>query len=307
MIYIINKSMLQLQEIIKEVYDRLAVDDDNTTYSKEGRVIPKINSVMHRILSDRKYDVVTENSLHAPCIKWGDLQFLRWTYSFERKPNKVSCETTPEWENRVYILNTQKMAIKWYCLIKGEIYHYQVETDGTRNRLLLDRDAPTTIEWGSDIEFLYKIPEESEATYQLFTVVNNREVEMVYADYRYQNDFSQFRSILYKDGISLIRICVYDARFFQTFKLNYYKKIPSLVEDTDTTVFPEERWDREVLALLVAGELLYETEKTDDASIKLNEWYWNLVLFYDKYATTNKGYREDLWWNRNLQSKNVII
>lgn len=307
MIYIIKNTMLQLQEIIKEVYDRLAVDDDNTTYSKEGRVIPKINSVMHRILSDRKYDVVTENSQHAPCIKGWDLQFLRWTYSFERKPNKVSCETTQEWDNRVYILNTQKMAIKGYCLIKGEIYHYQVETDWTRNRLLLDRDAPTTIEWGSDIEFLYKIPEESEATYQLFAVVNNREVEMTYADYRYQNDFSQFRSILYKDGISLIRICVYDARFFQTFKLNYYKKVASLVEDIDTTVFPEERWDREVLALLVAGELLYETEKTDDASIKLNEWYGNLILFYDKYATTNKWYREDLWWNRNLQSKNVII
>lgn len=61
--------MLQLSDIIKEVYDRLAVDQDNTTYGTWTRVVPKINSVMHRILSDRKFDVVLEKSQYAPNIK----------------------------------------------------------------------------------------------------------------------------------------------------------------------------------------------------------------------------------------------
>jgi hypothetical protein len=40
---------------------------------------------------------------------------------------------------------------------------------------------------------------------------------------------------------------------------------------TDKTVIPDERWDLDMLAVLVAGELLYETERTDDAAMKLNE------------------------------------
>jgi hypothetical protein len=63
----------------------------------------------------------------------------------------------------------------------------------------------------------------------------------------------------------------------------------------------------DMLAVLVAGELLYETERTDDAAMKLNEWYGNLILFYDKYANTNKWFRQEMWWNRNLQRKAPII
>jgi hypothetical protein len=47
----------------------MSVDSDNTTYSTWGRVVPKINSVMHRVLSDRKFDVVLEKSQYAPNIK----------------------------------------------------------------------------------------------------------------------------------------------------------------------------------------------------------------------------------------------
>lgn len=144
------------------------------------------------------------------------------------------------------------------------------------------------------MEFLYKIPDNAEATYQLFALANNKELEMLYADYRYPSDFQQYWTILYKDGVSLIRIVAYDARYLETFKLNYYNKVKDLVNMDDVSVFPEERWDRDVLALLVAGELLFETERTDDATVKLNEGYGNLVLFYDKFATTNKGFRQDL-------------
>ena len=96
-------------------------------------------------------------------------------------------------------------------------------------------------------------------------------MEMVYADYRYPTDFQQYWTIVYKNGISLIRIVSYDARYLKTFKLNYFKKIETLKNLTDKTVIPDERWDLDMLAVLVAGELLYETERTDDAAMKLNE------------------------------------
>ena len=88
--------MLTLSDIVQEVYDRLSVDSDSTTYGTRTRVVPKINSVMHRILSDRKYDVVLQDSTYHPYIKGGDLQFLRGTYSFQRKPDKIVTETAEE-------------------------------------------------------------------------------------------------------------------------------------------------------------------------------------------------------------------
>ena len=73
--------------------------------------------------------------------------------------------------------------------------------------------------------------------------------------------------------MSLIRIVAPRAWYLESFKLNYFKKIDSLKDLTDKSVFPEDRWDRDLLALLVAGELLYETERSDDATVKLNEGY----------------------------------
>ena len=299
--------MLSLEAIVNEVYDRLSVDTDSTTYWKTSRVIPKINSVMHRILSDRKFDVLIQDSTYHPYIQGGDLQFLRGTYSFKRRPSKVVCKKSIEWDDRVYIGNSTNVPAKGWCLIKGTVYKFTLNTDGDSYRLKLDEELTIEIEQGSEIEFLYKIPDNAEATYQLFALANNREVEMLYADYRYPTDFQRYWTILYKNGVSLIRIVAYDAWYLETFKLNYFNKVANLVNMNDVSVFPEERRDRDVLALLVAGELLFETERTDDATVKLNEGYWNLVLFYDKFATTNKWFRQDMWWNRRLQNNTVII
>lgn len=299
--------MLQLSDIINKVYDLMSVDSDNTTYSTWGRVVPKINSVMHRVLSDRKFDVVLEKSQYAPNIKGGDLQFLRGTYSFNRRPEKIVCKPAEEWDRRLYIASKKDVPTKGRCLVKGTVYKFTLNATATEQWLTIDEDLTIPVEQGTVIEFLYKIPDEAEATYQLFAVTDNNEMEMVYADYRYPTDFQQYWTILYKNGVSLIRIVSYDARYLKTFKLNYFKKIETLKNLTDKTVIPDERWDLDMLAVLVAGELLYETERTDDAAMKLNEWYGNLILFYDKYANTNKGFRQEMWWNRNLQRKAPII
>jgi len=151
------------------------------------------------------------------------------------------------------------------------VYKFTLNATIDEQWLTIEEDLPVYIEPGTTIEFLYKIPEESEATYQLFSVQNNNELEMIYADYRYPTDFQQYWTILYKDGVSLVRIVSYDARYLKTFKLNYFKKINSLNNLTDRTVIPDDRWDDDMLAVLVAGELLYETERSDDAAMKLNE------------------------------------
>lgn len=244
--------MLQLSDIINKVYDLMSVDSDNTTYSTWGRVVPKINSVMHRVLSDRKFDVVLEKSQYAPNIKGGDLQFLRATYSFNRRPVKIVNRKALEGDRRLYIGSTKDVPTKGRCLVKGSVYKFTLNATATEQWLLLDEDLTIPVESGTVIEFLYKIPDEAEATYQLFSVTDNNEMEMIYADYRYPTDFQQYWTILYKNGVSLIRIVSYDARYLKTFKLNYFKKVNSLKNLTDKTVIPDDRRDLDMLAVLVA-------------------------------------------------------
>ena len=65
--------------------------------------------------------------------------------------------------------------------------------------LEIDEDLQVPVEPGVPVEFLYEIPEEAEATYQLFSVQENHEIEMIYADYRYPTDYQQYWTILYKN------------------------------------------------------------------------------------------------------------
>ena len=301
--------MLTLQQIIQDVYDKLSVDTDSTTYSTWGRVVPKINSVMHKILSDRKYDVLIQDSTYHPYIKGGDIQFLRGVALFDKPRTLVANRVANEWEDEIYFTKPQNIKPTWYCLIKWMIFKYTYHADIISETYWISLDEPLQIKIrpGDEVEILYEVPDNAEETYQLFSLAQNREIELTYADYRYPNDFLQYWTILSKGWKKLIRVVAPDAWYLHTFKLNYYNKVTNLTSPTDKTVFPDERRDRDVLSLLVAGELLRETEKSDDATVKLNEWYWNLVLFYDKFATTNKWFRQDLWWNRGLQHNVAII
>ena len=83
----------------------------------------------------------------------------------------------------------------------------QIHAQRNSNRAMADnrRRLNNPSRTGNSNRILYKIPDEAEATYQLFAVTDNNEMEMVYADYRYPTDFQQYWTILYKNGISLIR------------------------------------------------------------------------------------------------------
>lgn len=299
--------MLSLQEIVKRVYDNLSVDTDSTTYWLNTRVIPKINSVYQRVLRDRKFDVLINDSTYHPFIKGWDLHFLRRTFMFERKPTIIASQKSEIDDIYVYINPAAKIDDKWYCLIRWQVFAYNKIVDWQKAFLKLDERLQLPVKPGDEIEILYRIPADAEDTYQLFTIADNHEIEVNYSDYRYQEDFPTYWTILFKWDIKLIRIKAVAARYTSIFKLNYYRTAPKLQQLTDESILPDERWDTDIIALLTAGELLRETEKSDDATVKLNEWYWNLVLFYDKYATTNKWYRNDLWWNRNLQHNVPII
>ena len=299
--------MLSLADIVTDVYFKLSVNPDNETYKKGTVVIPRINSVMQQILADRKYNVILPNSTYSPDIKWWDLEFLRGNMFFDRIRDTVATNNSNAGEYRVEIKYRNDIQSAWWVYISWMIFKYTLLEEEWKIYMVFETPLEMKVRWWTRIEFLYPISEDAEETYQLFSIANWRETEIVYSDYRYPEDYIIFWSILYKDWTKLIRLNLPDAREYYQFKLNYYKKITDLVEDDDVSLFPEERWDKDVLALLVAWELLRETEKSDDWQKKLIQWYWKLISFYDKFATINKGYRQDMWWNRQMNRHTAII
>lgn len=304
--------MLSLSEIVKDVYFKLSVNEDNETYKKETRVIPKVNSVMHQILADRKYNVIIPDSTYSPDIKGWDLEFLRGNMFFDRVRDTVAVWNTLAWSYRIEYRFRPDIPSAWRIYVNGMILEYTTLVEGddegnNHNYFVFTDPLEMNVRGGTRIEFLYPIDDTAEETYQLFSVANWKETEVVYSDYRYPGDYLIRWSIYYKDGTKLIRLMLPDLWEYYQFKLNYYKKITNLEQDTDVSLFPEERRDRDVLCQLVAGELLRETEHSDDGQKKLIQGYGKLISFYDKFATINKGYRQNLWWNRRMNKPTAII
>ena len=301
--------MFSLAEIVKDVYFKLSVNPDNETYKKETVVIPRINSVMQQVLADRKYNVILPDSTYSPDIKWWDLEFLRGNMFFVRVTSRVSVGRADAWDYRIEYKPKyeQDIPVEWYVYVNGMIIKYISLKEGWHYYLVSDEPLEMNVRPGTKIEFLYPIKDDAEETYQLFAIARGKEREVVYSDYRYPWDYIEFRSILYKNGTKLIRLNMPETRNNMQFKLNYYKKVEELVNDDDVSLMPEERWDKDVIALLTAWELLWETEKSEDGQKKLIQGYWKLISFYDKFATINKWYRQNMWRNRKMNRPTAII
>lgn len=304
--------MLSLSDIVTDVYFKLSVNPDNETYKKETVVIPKINSVMQQILADRKYNVILPDSTYSPDIKGWDLEFLRGNMFFDRVRDTVAVWNADAGTYRIEYRFRPDIPVKGWIYVNWMILEYTtlVEGDDEGNNhfyFVFANPLEMKVRGGTRIEFLYPISDDAEETYQLFSVANGKETEVVYSDYRYPGDYLIRWSIYYKDGKKLIRLMLPDLREYYQFKLNYYKKVTDLVNDDDVSLFPEERRDKDVLAQLVAWELLRETEKSDDGQKKLIQGYGKLISFYDKFATINKGYRQNMWWNRRMNRPSAII
>lgn len=305
--------MLSLAEIVKDVYFKLSVNSDNETYKKETVVIPRINSVMQQVLADRKYNVILPDSTYSPDIRWWDLEFLRGNMFFDRIRDRVSVNRAEPGDYRIEFKKSDDMLpLEWWIYVNWMISEYEIymETDieGNDHRyFVLPEALEMSVRPGTKIEFLYPIKEDAEETYQLFAIARGKEREVVYSDYRYPQDYIEYRSILYKNGTKLIRLNMPEIWTNMQFKLNYYKKVAELVNDDDVSLMPEERWDKDVIAQLVAWELLWQTEQSDDGEKQLIQGYGKLISFYDKFATINKGYRQNMWWNRRMNRPTAII
>lgn len=97
-------------------------------------------------------------------------------------------------------------------------------------------------------------------------------VPIHYSDFRYPADAVDYWTIVgdnvSQDNFVLLNFTSYDPR--NDFRLFYYLKNTAIYNDTDLCILPD-NYGVELVAHIVAGELLYETEETGQSEKFLNE------------------------------------
>ena len=117
---------------------------------------------------------------------------------------------------------------------------------------------------------VHQVPSDAQKSFELFRVGRDGKLEeMEYIDYKYQNQQSNYYTILGNDTSNEQFVLLCFPRSDSDYRLYYHKKVADLMNDTDTSVFPDDE-DLEVMAVIVAGELLLETEKNEHAQTLLN-------------------------------------
>ena len=275
-----------LSEIVARVYHHLGVDDDSTTYTKSIRVVPKINDVVAQICR-REY----KNLLKQNMIKGGDLRFLRKQSFIQRYDSKPLLANVAPGQTTLTAPANIPRPSNWYLYLNGEVLQYWPISGNT---IFLSTPTQQKAEKTDRIYVVYKIPAEADDTFELYRIIDDgRLIDTHYADFRYPADADEYWTIVWDLNTSenYVRLNFHNSERKHNFWLFYYKKSTKMVNDSDYCILPDDYWT-ELVAHLAAWELLYETEQNKASEAFLNQWYWALQEFYNKFSTFNKDFRK---------------
>ena len=143
---------------------------------------------------------------------------------------------------------------------------------------------------GENIYQAYPMPSNIGQNFIMYALESkSNPVEIPYLDPRYPVSAYEYYTILQKnDGTDVIHVRT-DRN--TNFMMVYYLASTDLVAGADVCVIPDP-YALNVLAPLVAGELLWDNEEYDDATGKLNRGYTALIEMYDFYNSAIKKSRQ---------------
>ena len=273
-----------LSSIVERVYWNLSVDEDSKTYDKNIRVIPKINHVYKQILKGEYRDILNDRT-----IKGGDLRFLRGKMRLHDYPSKTTIQQHTDNAPTINLTDTLERPAQGHAIINGCVFRYFWSN-------AKQLQSVTWIMWthrqGACVSVVHQVPTDARKSFELFRVGRDGKLEeMEYIDYKYQDQQSNYYTILGNDTSNEQFVLLCFPRSDSDYRLYYHKKVQDLVNINDMSVFPDDE-DMEVMAVIVAGELLLETEKSEHAQTLLNLWYGKLIDFYNNRAEQNRDFRE---------------
>lgn len=284
--------MATFQDIIIETYALLWEPSDWTSdYDEATRVKPRINDVLNRICKGNVRNLVNQQRIMA-----GELPFLKRD-AFIQSVQPKAIQTAITISSTQIELDTTDYLTSGSILLWQDIISY---TGKTATELTGVSWINISHNWWEKAYQLYPLPNNISLPFTLFVLDRNGEQKEVwYVDYRYPTDAHFFYTILTDNSWANFLHIRDDSD--RRYKMVYYVNSVLLVNSWDISPIPDP-YSTSVIAPIVAGELLWDTEELEDAQSKLSRWYANLVEMYDYYNSMIKKNRDKVvvvnpWFN----------
>ncbi len=284
-----------LKEIYDKVYSILWEDTDVQIFDLERVVIPTINEVQSDIC---KWSVVDETFNPPRTIQAADLRFMMKQIYIPSIRKTGLTASASIWSNTISF-DTEWFSPSGYVSINGNIIQY-TSTHGNMvtgiplNKTKIEANHPI----GSIVEQVYKLP--TKATNGIMIENLNGLWQYGWGD-RYI-EFSDYRDNLtmYDDGFQILYdnnqtndryIRLLNYWYSDRFLVRFMVAGDEMIEASDICSLPES-YGRKVIAPIVAGKLLYDTDEQALGISQLKKWYAELQSMYNYFAKMNKTRRD---------------
>lgn len=277
-------------DIINATYYKMSQKSTSTTYDLETLVKPKINSCIEQICRG-EYTSVLDNIIYRA----GKLPFLETKKEYYNKISESLTAEVSSWDTEISF-DTTNYPISGAVVINGNIINY---TGKTATQITWCTNVLINTESGY-VRQLYPFPWDVEKPFSLKIWDYNNSVEK---DFPFQEDtksnqYGYYYSITQDtEGSNYVDI-VYTKE--ELFWMYYNKEVTPLVDSNDLCILPVNYW-LDVVAPIVAGELLRDKEQQEHASTLLNNWYKKLKDMYSYYSRSIKDTQKKVFWSKKTR------
>lgn len=274
-------------EIVAEVYNIMGQPSDSSNYNAETIVIPKINRLVQRLCRGKYRSILNQQSYSA-----GELDFLKRDFFFTNV-TPVSLTTALTTTSTTIEMETANFADSGFVMINSDIIQYTGKTATELTGVTgIDTDHAT----GQLIFQLFELPEDISKPFTLFRLNKNQRYEpsyfeVPYVDERQMPDKINYFTVVSPDGGETQLLSLRDDyRTTNQYRLIYYLESTDMEAETDVCTIPDP-YALEVVAPLVAGEVLWDTQEVEDATTILRRGEAGLTEMFDYMSSLVKKNR----------------
>ena len=272
------------KELIDMCYHLLWEDESSNVFDKNGKVIPRMNSVIDDICRCKVTNLITNTDIRG----WL-LDFLYNEKTLNVPESKKLIGDIDEDSTDIILSDTVGMPESWYVEINWNIIWYSGITENS----LLDVSWINGIHhWGNSVvNFVYLFPEDLIKVSDFFDIDRQNDLEAV--DFRDRDSIRTHKRCFAIKPYKGNRKCAIFYNFSWPVLISFSKKLEVMELDDDECGFPDDYWMK-IIPYITIWSLLIDTSESEKGQELLMIWYSALENMYQFYATPVKKFRKKI-------------
>lgn len=280
-------------DIKNSIYFRIGVPNTDATYTEASIVLPEANRVQRMICRGKVKSVINDMTIKA----W-DLSFMREEAFFEIVPHTTLDGNITTASTSVDLTDSSSFASSWYVTANNDSFNY---TSNSSNTLWTVTGIGRKHYDGDKVRQLYVLPSDYWKPIDLFygdeklDMRDPREGEPIYSQY--------WEAIDYSSSVKLMDIVGINGST-DVVRMVYIKDATDMTKDGSSTDLPDD-YGTKVIAPIVAGNLLIQTEQAERGKMFLQQGYAELINMYKDFGELRREHRrvvrtssmlKSVWW-----------